>query len=91
MRDEAKKHGEELYLCRFESHGLHGEQYLKAGFDAAVDFQPYMGYKSHNPLKIFKTHFNSLYSRFYHKTYFSMVDDYEKYGGSVLRNPVYYK
>lgn len=91
MRDEAKKHGEELYLCRFESHGLHGEQYLKAGFDAAVDFQPYMGYKSHNPLKIFKTHFNSLYSRFYHKTYFSMVDDYEKYVRSVLRNPVDYK
>lgn len=42
MRDEARKYGEELYLCHFESWGEHGASYLKCGFDAAVDFQPHL-------------------------------------------------
>ena len=39
-RDEAKKEGLELYLCRFESMAHEGKAYLEAGFDAAVEFQP---------------------------------------------------
>ncbi len=39
-RDEAKKEGMELYLCRFESMALEGASYLEDGFDAAVEFQP---------------------------------------------------
>jgi lipopolysaccharide biosynthesis protein len=40
-REEAKKEGLELYLCRFETFGLSGKEHLvKGGFDAAVDFQP---------------------------------------------------
>ncbi len=40
-RNEAAKQGIELYICRFESHHAGGEEYLKAGFDAAIDFQPW--------------------------------------------------
>lgn len=44
MRDEARKMGEELYLCRFESFWEMGEKYLLDGFDAAIDFQPRFNY-----------------------------------------------
>lgn len=40
-REEAAKVGVELYLCRFESFGQGGEELLKDGFDAAIDFQPF--------------------------------------------------
>ena len=40
MREEAKRHGEELYLIRFESWGVEGAKYLDVGFDAAMDWQP---------------------------------------------------
>jgi len=39
-REEAAKVGIELYLCRVESFSQHGEELLKDGFDAAIDFQP---------------------------------------------------
>ena len=40
-REEAAKHGLELYICRFESCLEGGKEYLDAGFDAAIDFQPW--------------------------------------------------
>jgi len=40
-REEAARHGLELYICRFESCLEGGEEYLSAGFDAAIDFQPW--------------------------------------------------
>lgn len=41
-RAEAKKHGMELYICRFESFDHFGEELVKeGGFDAAIDFQPF--------------------------------------------------
>lgn len=39
-REEALKEDIELYICRFESHGITGKDHLKPGFDAAIDFQP---------------------------------------------------
>ena len=39
-RQEAKKEGFDLYIARFESHGIAGREYLQPGFDAAIDFQP---------------------------------------------------
>ena len=39
-REEAAKHGLELYLCRFENMGTKGKEYLEDGFDAAIEFQP---------------------------------------------------
>ena len=40
-REEAARHGLELYICRFESFSVGGAVYLDAGFDAAIDFQPW--------------------------------------------------
>lgn len=40
-RAEAAKHGMELYICRVESFSEGGANYLEAGFDAAIDFQPW--------------------------------------------------
>lgn len=91
MRDEARKYGEELYLCRFESHGVYGGSYLKDGFDAAIDFQPHMGYDSFNLIKFFKSRFNALYYKLFQKQYFTLVDDYEKYVRSSLKEHVDYR
>jgi lipopolysaccharide biosynthesis protein len=40
-REEARKEGLELYICRMESLGSEGEIYLRDGFDAAIEFQPH--------------------------------------------------
>lgn len=41
-RAEARRHGLELYLCRFESFAHFGRHLVEAGgFDAAIDFQPF--------------------------------------------------
>lgn len=40
-REEAANRGIGLYLCRIETDETHGEEYLKDGFDAAVEFQPF--------------------------------------------------
>jgi len=40
-REEAAKHGLELYICRFESCLVSGALHFKHGFDAAIDFQPW--------------------------------------------------
>ena len=40
-REEAAKAGLELYICRIDSFGNEGAEYMKDGFDAAVEFQPF--------------------------------------------------
>ena len=47
LRKECKLRGFDIYLVRFESDGTIGADYLKPGFDAAVEFQPHCdhGYK----------------------------------------------
>jgi len=40
-RCEAAKEGLELYLCRMESFGSFGPTHLEAGFDAAINFEPF--------------------------------------------------
>lgn len=40
-REEARKKGIELYLCRVESFNEAGEGYLQDGFDAAIEFPPH--------------------------------------------------
>lgn len=40
-RNESEKEGIELYLCRMDSFGECGADYLKDGFDAAIDFEPF--------------------------------------------------
>lgn len=41
-RAEALKNGLEIYICRMEHYGFIGDKYLKPGFDAAVQFMPYL-------------------------------------------------
>ncbi|HLX54835.1 MAG TPA: glycoside hydrolase family 99-like domain-containing protein [Aquella sp.] len=40
-REEASKEGLELYICRIDSFGNEGTSYMRAGFDASVEFQPF--------------------------------------------------
>ncbi len=40
-REEAKRSGLELYICRVDSFGIEGFKYMKVGFDAAIEFQPF--------------------------------------------------
>ena len=40
-REEAAARGTELYLCRVESFDAAGAKHLSAGFDAAIEFQPF--------------------------------------------------
>jgi len=40
-REEAKLAGLDLYICRIDSFGNEGPDYMKAGFDAAIEFQPF--------------------------------------------------
>lgn len=62
-REEGLKRGVELYLCRVESFNCAGEQYLKDGFDAAIEFQPFTPYmerfiKERNPIDKFAYNLN---------------------------------
>ena len=60
-RDEAAKHGIELYLCRLENFGHYGKLHLDAGFDAGIEFQPFTDifdqYKIHYLKKMIKNEF----------------------------------
>lgn len=80
MRDEASKYGEDLYICRFESHNSEGEIYMEAGFDAAVEFQPHK-YKSFSISRFL----NSIGARIYGKLVVPQVEDYGTYVKSELR------
>lgn len=40
FQEEARKHGMELYICKFESNGNMGKEFMKKGIDASIDFQP---------------------------------------------------
>ena len=40
-REEALSVGLELYICRMEGFGDSGKKWMKGGFDAAIEFQPF--------------------------------------------------
>jgi len=46
-RTEALKEGLELYICRFESFGESGKEYITKGIDAAIAFEPHTGMKEY--------------------------------------------
>ncbi len=62
-RNEAAKQNIELYICRFESCLEGGKEYLNAGFDAAIDFQPWGRQMNEYKTKIINQKFNSLHYR----------------------------
>jgi hypothetical protein len=50
-RAEALKEGLELYICRFESNGQNGKEYMAKGIDATVEFEPHSGMKEYYQCK----------------------------------------
>lgn len=91
MRDEARKFGEELYICRFESFHTEGEQYLKPGFDAAVEFQPHIAFPRRGFLSFVKRAVDSVSWKLFKRVVFPVVVDYEQYFEEEMRNHVDYK
>jgi hypothetical protein len=83
-RAEALKDGIELYICRFESHGQEGKEFLLNGIDAAIDFQPHTGMKEYNrlnkkKLNILRRGINKLSRYFLGKDILSEIINYKKY------------
>lgn len=86
-RTEAKKKGIELYICRMESFGEKGEEYLIDGFDAAIEFQP-TNYTINTPKQLI----NRISLKFFDKPFFSYIYDYENYVNFMInRDSVSYK
>lgn len=79
MRDEALKYGEELYICRFESFHTIGKEYLKPGFDAAIDFQPHFDNFENVFINRIKNKCNLITNKLFGKKYFPIIVDYESY------------
>lgn len=79
MRDEARKWGEELYICRFESFNTEGADYLKPGFDAAIDFQPHFNHVRNNILTRMKDICNLFTNKLFERKFFPRIVDYESY------------
>lgn len=67
-RNEAEKEGLELYICRFESFGEGGENYLANGFDAAIKFEPFspalVAYIKDKQWRFIKNKFSKWYVRY---------------------------
>lgn len=63
-KQEAKKHGVELYITRFESFGERGEEFMSENIDASIEFQPHSGLKVFND----KEYQKSLASKQSHKS-----------------------
>lgn len=75
-RFEAKKHGLELYICRFEAKGFTGEMYMNDNFDASVEFQPdfsllQKGFNLSNLI-------NQLSRRFFGRNAMPLITSYKK-------------
>ena len=89
-REEAAKVGEELYLCRFESYGISGPDYLDTGFDAAIEFQPHMmscnGFKKNK--QFFQRFINHFYRKIKKKNLFPIVFSYPQYVKYCMNLPI---
>ena len=86
FQTEARKNGFELYICKFESNGNMGSDYMKKGVDSSIDFQPQnRGHydRGRNPL-------HSLYKLFGKERYATI--DYSGFvNHQINRAPVNYK
>lgn len=78
-RNEAKKRGVELYLCRFESFNEAGAQYLDDGFDAAIDFTPHNFIAHRKKYALFATIINKISAMVLNKEICSTTIPYKKY------------
>ena len=82
-REEALKEGIELYICRFESFGQMGKDYIKDEIDAAIEFEPHCGiteYYDYNKYEnIIKRGINKISRLINGKVIFPKTLDYKKY------------
>lgn len=86
-REEALKHGVELYLCCFVTHTIPNNDLNALGLDAAIDFKPFgdtlTQYKQlqqqlyqNNYLKRIQTKFQKIYYRFFDQQKLETVEDF---------------
>ena len=79
-REVSKKNGLELYLCRMETFGEYGKQYLDDGFDAAIEFQPHKSDITMSPVqKLIPRMGNRILKSMTGKEFFPMTWDYGDY------------
>lgn len=64
-RNEAAMEGLELYLCRMDSFGDYGNNYLADGFDAAINFEPFSRRLDEFRREVFKKKINNKLSWWY--------------------------
>lgn len=86
-RSEALKHGLELYICRFESFGESGKNYLADVFDASAEFQPhpvkYCGFNANEIL--LKRIFNKISRFLFARNLIKNIESYPKYVSYVMK------
>ena len=82
-RTEALKEELELYVCRFESFGEDGKDYITKGIDAAIDFEPHTGMKEYYKFKkyanFFKRGINKVFRSIIGQNILPIIEDYRKY------------
>lgn len=88
LRRECMKRGYDIYIVRFESDGTVGEEYMKPGFDAAVEFQPHCDHKYRGRTR----HFINIINNLLGKLGFSglpLIFSYSSYVKYIMRFPLY--
>lgn len=89
-RGEALKRGLELYICRFESFGESGEDYLSGVFDASAEFQPhpvkYCGFNSKQIL--LKRVLNKISRSLFSQNLIKDIESYPQYVNYAIKQPI---
>ena len=82
-RREALAENIELYICRFESFGQYGNEFMRVGIDAAIDFQPFRDIRRYRKLKRYKKIptrlINKILRKFIGRNVFTISIDYADY------------
>ncbi|MCH5229426.1 MAG: glycoside hydrolase family 99-like domain-containing protein [Muribaculaceae bacterium] len=85
-RNEALKEGLELYICRVESNGAYGKEYLIDGLDAAIDFQPHNKRGFNKRKNILKRAVNKIHRKLFKGTgLFAILQDYNRYVDYIVK------
>jgi lipopolysaccharide biosynthesis protein len=100
-RNELQKEGIDIYICRVESFSESGPEYMKAGFDAAIEFQPfseklydYLGkawrkkMKTMDPLKKLLRKFKSGVEKENESKAFWSMPEYDTYVEYLTQSPL---
>ena len=78
-RTEALREGIELYICRFESFRETGQEFIKKGIDAAIDFPSHGDKEYYKGKYIVRRSINKLYRKIRGKNLFPSIESYRKY------------